>query len=97
MTKLNQKVQGSFATHVFKCYCGEHKFLEVMQDPVHKEIYISITMYHESLFERIKMAWQCLRGLDSVMVAGDVILDQDDIRKLIESLEYYSGGSDNEK
>lgn len=85
MTKIDQSIQGGLPTYIFKCYCGEDSYLEVMQDPDDRELYISITQRPTRLRERLKLAWKALRGLEFTN-AGDVILLDTDAKKLIEAL-----------
>lgn len=96
MAKVDNQVQGDLPTYIFKCYCGENSYLEIMQDPEDKELYISITQHPTRLRERLKLAWKALRGLEFT-AAGDIILLDDDVKKLIKALEFPAvEGADNE-
>lgn len=85
MTKLAETIQGNLETHIFKCYCGEDSYLEVMQDSEDKEFYISITMHPTSISERIKAAWKALRGLE-FSASNTVIILEEDADKLAAAL-----------
>lgn len=86
MSKVEEQLQGGFPTYIFKCYCGEHSFLEVMQDLEDRELYINITQHPTRLKERLTTAWRALRGLE-FSSSNEVIIDEKDIDRLMEALK----------
>lgn len=86
MTKINQTIQGNLETHIFKCYCGENSYLEVMKDTDDKQIYINITLHPTRLSERLKLAWRALRGLE-FSASNEVVIDGKDIGSLIRGIK----------
>lgn len=86
MTKINQTIQGNMDSSIFKCYCGENSYLEVIKDPEDKQIYISITLRPTRLRERLKLAYRALRGLEFTS-SNEVVIDGDDIKELIKALK----------
>jgi hypothetical protein len=85
MTKLAEKNQFNSDNYVFKCYCAEHSYLDITQDPDDGEIYISITQHPTRLTDRIVMAWRALRGVE-FSSSNEVVLLKEDISKLQEAL-----------
>lgn len=86
MSKLNQEIQGHMPTHIFKCYCGEDSYLEIMQDPDDKEFYLTITKHPTRLKERLKLAWKAFRGLEFA-ASNEVIIAEKDAKKIAKALE----------
>lgn len=85
MAKIDNQVQGSMPTHIFKCYCGENSYIEIIQDPEDKEFYFSITQRPTRLKERLTTAWKALRGLEFT-ASNEVIVLDTDAHKIIEAL-----------
>lgn len=85
MTKLNQQVQGHMESHVFTCYCGEDSYLQISRDDEDGQYYISITKHPTRLGERLKTAWQALKGLEFT-ASNEVIIDGADAASLVEAL-----------
>jgi hypothetical protein len=85
MSKIDNTTQGRLDSYIFKCYCGEDSYLEVMQNPDDGEFYISITQHPTRLLERLKMAWKALRGIEFTS-SNEVILLEKDANKLIVAL-----------
>lgn len=86
MSKIDQTIQGNMDSHIFKCYCGENSYLEIVRDFEDDQRYISITMHPTRLKERLKLAWKALRGLE-FSVSNEVVIDGDDINKVRKALE----------
>lgn len=89
MTKIMEKIQGDssgFETHIFKCYCGEDSYLEIIQDKEDREIFVTITKHPTRLKERLIMAWKSLRGIEFT-TTNHVMLLQEDISKLRSALK----------
>lgn len=83
MTKIQNKTQFDNENYIFKCYCGEHRFLEVSQDE--DSTYIYITIGGSTLLERIKGAINILRG--NKHIAEEIIIGNEDTDKLIKALK----------
>lgn len=86
MAKIDNKTQGSYGSHIFKCYCGENSYLEILQDPDDRELYIYITQHPTRLRERLSTAWRALRGLE-FMSSNEIVLLEEDAEKLIKALK----------
>ena len=87
MTKLVEKTQfKDFETNIFKCWCGESSYLEVVKDIEDGDIYITITKYPTRLLERLKMAYMALRGIEFDST-NSVMIAQEDIPQLIKALK----------
>lgn len=87
MTKLNQKQQYDNESHIFKCWCGEHSYLEVSKfDEDTGDIEIYLTQHPSSLFERLRLAFMSLRGLE-ITTSSSVIIAEEDVKELIKALK----------
>jgi hypothetical protein len=83
--KLKQKIQGDMDSHVFKCYCGEYSYLEIVRDSDYKQVYVNITMNPTTIRERLSMAWKSLRGIE-FSVSNEVVIDSVDLAELRKAL-----------
>lgn len=86
MAKIDNKIQWDTPTHLFKCYCGESSFLEIIHDDEDRQLYISITQHPTTLRERLTLAWKALCGYE-FSASNEVVLDEEDINKLIKALK----------
>ena len=86
MTEIKQFTQGKLGNeHIFQCYCGEDSYLNVTHDEEDNQFYFDITLAPSRLPERIKRAWQALRGLE-FGCSNEVIIDGSDIKELSDFL-----------
>ena len=95
MTKLTEDSQWNTGRHIFKCWCGEDSYLEVIQDVEDGEYYISITQHPTRLKERLAMAWKALRGIEFT-ASNSVMIVEKDAKKLVKALTPTKKGANNE-
>lgn len=88
MTKLTEHSQwGDYGDYyIFKCWCGENSYLEVSVDKKDGELYICITRHPTRFRERLKMAWEAIRGIEFTS-SNSVMIVPEDVPKLIEALQ----------
>lgn len=86
MTKIKQVVQGNMDTSIYKCYCGEYSYLEIIRDEEDSQFYFHISVYPTRLLERLVLAWKALRGIE-FMVSNEVIVDGKDVPDMIKFLK----------
>lgn len=86
MSNIEQKIQFDGKSEIFKCYCGEHSYLEVTYDRVDDQYYVSITLHPTRFLERLKLAWKALRGIE-FSSSNEVVIDGPDFRKYIKEIK----------
>jgi hypothetical protein len=86
MSKIDQTVQGDMPSHIFKCYCGEFSYLEIILDKDDQQIYFAISMSPTTLWSRVKLAWRAIHGLE-FSTSNEVIIDGKDVPKIIKALK----------
>lgn len=85
MSRVDQLIQGNIPLDVFRCYCGESSYLEIMHDAEDDQFYIYITLSPTRLKERLRLAWKALRGIE-FLASNEVIIDGSDIEKVAAAL-----------
>lgn len=89
MTKLKESTQfKDLETSIFKCWCGESSYLEVVKDVDDGDIYVTISKYPTKLLERLKTAYKALRGIEFDST-NSVMIAKEDVIKLIRALKGY--------
>lgn len=85
MTKLTEQSQFGLDTDIFKCWCGEYSYLEVIKDS-DGDIYVAITQYPRSITERLKAIFGIITGT-GYSGSNSVMVTKDDVNKLIKALK----------
>lgn len=85
MTKLQERNQFNSVSQVYKCWCGEYSYLEIIRDEEDSQFYFHISVYPTRLLERLVLAWKALRGIE-FMVSNEVIVDGKDVPSIIKFL-----------
>lgn len=86
MTKIKEKTQfKDLEINIFRCWCGESSYLEVVKDVEDGDIYVTITKYPTRLLERLKTAYKALRGIE-FDATNSVMIAKEDVSKLVKAL-----------
>lgn len=87
MTKLKESTQfKDLETSIFKCWCGEVSYLEIVRDVEDGDIYVTITKHPTRLLERLRSAYKALRGIE-FDATNSVMIAKEDIAALIKALK----------